>query len=365
VGKPNRQGLERQIPELVAREVRQRCKFCCVICGEALVELHHFAPEFVHASKHEADGITLLCGTHHAAATRGHLPPIDVSEADAARRQDAAFQGGAYLLRLRAPAQLAIGPMIFLGEGKLLEICGTTILRLDSDAEGRVWLSGNLFDDRGAASMAIKNNVIVLKPENWDVQIEGPIIRIRSRQGRIAMEMRIMPPHVVHVSRLTLQHANWTLDADAWHLKLDSQMGGGFDVEDTAIITGGTTSLISGGSVLEKITFDSAYSGDRLDAFARRGMLASIINEIRLGTIVRVEQSVKHGLVGWLVTSHSGMEDSRRKFHGVFLTETGAVGRARRVAAAAIHGRVVVHRLEGKRSLWFANPLPADVAKIA
>jgi hypothetical protein len=133
--------------------------------------LRHFNPEFVDASKHVSDGITLLCGTHHTAASRGHVAPIEVSEADADRRVGAAFQGGAYLLRLRAPAQLAVGPMIFMGDGKLLQICGTTILRRDSDTEGRVWLSGNLFDDRGSASMVIDKNVIVLRPQNWDVRI--------------------------------------------------------------------------------------------------------------------------------------------------------------------------------------------------
>lgn len=33
------------------------------------MEYHHFDPEFVHAKRHDANGITLLCATCHSKAT--------------------------------------------------------------------------------------------------------------------------------------------------------------------------------------------------------------------------------------------------------------------------------------------------------
>jgi len=42
----------------VAREVRQRCGFGCVICGSAIADYEHFAPPFKDARQHSAEGIT-------------------------------------------------------------------------------------------------------------------------------------------------------------------------------------------------------------------------------------------------------------------------------------------------------------------
>jgi hypothetical protein len=45
----NNHGLSRDIPDHVAREVRQRCGFGCVCCGSALYQYHHFDPLFREA----------------------------------------------------------------------------------------------------------------------------------------------------------------------------------------------------------------------------------------------------------------------------------------------------------------------------
>jgi hypothetical protein len=71
MSKTNRQGLLRYIPDAVKRQVRQRCGFGCILCGNAIVQYEHVGPTFADASKHEADGITLLGPTHHAEVTSG------------------------------------------------------------------------------------------------------------------------------------------------------------------------------------------------------------------------------------------------------------------------------------------------------
>src|SRR5436190_17564410 len=61
----NAHGLSRDIPEPIKRAVRQRCGFGCIICGSAVVQYHHFSPEYADATEHRAEGITLLCGRCH------------------------------------------------------------------------------------------------------------------------------------------------------------------------------------------------------------------------------------------------------------------------------------------------------------
>jgi hypothetical protein len=63
----NRLGLTRYIPADVGREVRRRCGFGCVVCGQAIIDYEHFNPEFKDASFHDPAGIILLCPLHHRA----------------------------------------------------------------------------------------------------------------------------------------------------------------------------------------------------------------------------------------------------------------------------------------------------------
>ena len=69
----NKAGLSRTIPNGTKRLVRQRCGFGCVICGNAIIQYEHFNPEFENATKHDSNGITLLCGYCHDLKTRGFL----------------------------------------------------------------------------------------------------------------------------------------------------------------------------------------------------------------------------------------------------------------------------------------------------
>lgn len=78
----NQPELSRTIPPEVKLRVRQRCGFGCVICGDAFYEYEHFSPEFKNAKEHHADGITLLCPTHHSAKTRNRMSIAAIVEAN-------------------------------------------------------------------------------------------------------------------------------------------------------------------------------------------------------------------------------------------------------------------------------------------
>jgi len=61
----NRHALPDYIPEPIAREIRQRCGFGCVICRKD--------PTFEDAQRHDPNCIVLLCGGCHDRVTRGFL----------------------------------------------------------------------------------------------------------------------------------------------------------------------------------------------------------------------------------------------------------------------------------------------------
>jgi hypothetical protein len=75
----DRFGLSRAIPPEVARKVRRRSKFGCVICRGAIYQYEHIDPEFKDATAHDPSHICLLCGGRHDRVTRGRISKATVS----------------------------------------------------------------------------------------------------------------------------------------------------------------------------------------------------------------------------------------------------------------------------------------------
>lgn len=74
----NHHNLSRRIPEAIKKEVRNRCGFGCIFCGNLFIDYHHFNPEFKDATEHNPDGITLLCKIHHSQVTDKLIRQQDV-----------------------------------------------------------------------------------------------------------------------------------------------------------------------------------------------------------------------------------------------------------------------------------------------
>ena len=87
----NEYGLSRDVPNDVAREVRQRSGFGCVVCSSAIYQYEHVDPPFVEARSHDPQGITLLCGGCHDRVTRKLLSKESVK---AAMKNPAALKTG-------------------------------------------------------------------------------------------------------------------------------------------------------------------------------------------------------------------------------------------------------------------------------
>jgi hypothetical protein len=175
----NRYGLSRNIPEDVKLVVRQKSGFGCVICGIAITQYEHFAPEFKDAEAHNPEGITLLCAYCHDKKTRNFLSKKKVIEAVTNPK---ALQVG------YTKGVLDIGPLgskiIFAGTEFTncsipLEVDNAPIISIvPPDIPGSPYLlSAKFYSPSGRRAVEIINNELTMYTSNWDIKAEaGKII---------------------------------------------------------------------------------------------------------------------------------------------------------------------------------------------
>ena len=199
----NAHGLSRSIPAGVKREVQRRCGHGCIYCGATIIEYEHFAPEFADAKCHDADGITLLCPTHHALTTKGIITKQMVA------RQN------------RTPAAVAKGfssenhpwfeglPTVHLGDAVLtgipvpVRIHGENFLEF-SPAEdgGPTLLSGTLRTALGGPMLSIVQNEWRVHSGEWEFQNVGRRYEFHHPGTPFGLTLRLAPPNEIFVEKL-------------------------------------------------------------------------------------------------------------------------------------------------------------------
>ena len=214
----NRYGLRRYIEAAIAREVRQRCGFGCVICGAALVDYDHFDPEFAQARTHAAAGIVLLCDKHHGQKNRGFLSKETIRRA---MQQPAAVRRGFSSDEFdfgNSWPDIRLGPaMVRLGR-VILECNGNEVLKINPPEEpgAPFRVNATFRNQAGEITLQIADNIWQVRTGNWDAVQEGPRITIRRGPGDIVLILRTMPPNMLVVERLNMRTENY-------HIRLDGE----------------------------------------------------------------------------------------------------------------------------------------------
>lgn len=208
----NKYGLTRHINEEIAREVRVRCGFGCVICGLGLYEYEHFMPEFKNARFHMADGITLLCPNHHDRKTRGMLPVEVIKKFNATPK---ALQNGAAgdKFFLTAKPTIIIGTAKITSTPVVLQIENEPILIIQrgEDENEPYLITANLHDKNGELILAIENNVWETPNRTWDCKSIGRKIEIRSAPRNIELVLRKEIGNVIVIERLSMFHRGYKI----------------------------------------------------------------------------------------------------------------------------------------------------------
>jgi hypothetical protein len=247
----NRFGLPRDIPDPIKRLVRQRDGFGCVVCGSAFFDYEHFAPPYVDAAEHRAQGIILLCPNCHR--KKGNFLSIEhiAAAAKKPKCREIGFSFGAFDLGSGHPG-VRLGTNTFLNISKLINIFGDDVLSIDPPEEpnGPFRLSAEFRDENGTQIFTIDQNNWQTPAENWDVEIVGPKISIRERERKISLCLVSVPPTSLIVERMNMFHRGVQLSVDS-DGEFEAKVGPRSFLANANIVDGYSHGLMIGPSGLQ------------------------------------------------------------------------------------------------------------------
>ena len=204
----NKYGLKDTISSSIKREVRQRCGFGCVNCGNAVYQYEHLEPTFAEAKEHNPNHIVLLCGGCHDRVTRKILSKetIKMRSANPHCKQKG-FSFGPFDIGLVDPI-IKIGTLTFKSVETLIEIENESIFSIKKpEIEGAPFRINAFISDRyGNEILKIVDNEWITTTNNWDIEVVGQRITIRKRVGDISLVLRTESPHSLIIERLEMEH---------------------------------------------------------------------------------------------------------------------------------------------------------------
>lgn len=225
MNRKNNYGIDRYIPANIKREVRQRCRFGCVICGFPIYEYEHFNPEFKDLREnHKADGITLLCPNCHTQKTNGTLPVENVIEANEnpfCANNIEYLEGKFYLKKDQNPI-IKFAGSVYTNLKSIINIGNTSILSISkSDNKHEPFLlSGVFYDTSNKMSLLINQNNWIANTNQWDIEKIGSGITIREAHSKVVLDIKINENKEIIIDRLQMQYQNIFLDGDKDSLKI-------------------------------------------------------------------------------------------------------------------------------------------------
>lgn len=203
----NDHGLSRYIPTDVSREIRQKSKFGCVICRNAIYQYEHIDPEFKDAHKHDPDKICLLCGGCHDKVSRGRISKETVLNKYKEIQNNNSIQKPFESLDLRSrQLKVSIGSNVFEYTPCIFEIDGRKILSISpgEDQTGFPLIDGIFFDENGKEIFRISNNIWEGPLDLWDIEIQGKTTTIKSVPKKVALEFEIDPPDHISITKIDM-----------------------------------------------------------------------------------------------------------------------------------------------------------------
>jgi hypothetical protein len=276
----NKHGLTRDIPDPVKREVRQRCRFGCVVCGGLPIQYEHFDPPFPDARTHDPLGITILCASCHDKKTRRFWSADLIRRAN--RKPFGLTRKSHVLLDFSEPEILVVGTVVMLGRGPLLVVEGQELLGLHYHENEGGLLSARLYDLEGRECVIVQDNELLVAPENWDIQLVGPLFTAKNARRETILEMRFYPPRNVHIRALQMAVQGWLFDLRPnGQVFITSPAGGGMRLSETVIVAGGRWHFQDGTHSLEGgACINPRYPLDRFTTLLEAGALEVLVQEI-------------------------------------------------------------------------------------
>lgn len=210
----NRYGLDRKIPNPVARHIRKECGFGCVVCGNAIYEYEHIDPVFSNAKSHDPERIALLCGSCHAKVTKGIWSKDKVK---AARQKPYCITHGESELHLDCTGKevsVEILDCAFINANTILKVYGKKLLGVNDPDEdgGPPLLYAQFYDRNGNRIAKLQDNVWWGDSSAFDIETTGNRIVVRSQLHKIDLAISIFPPDKMKIDRMRLYYKGVTVE---------------------------------------------------------------------------------------------------------------------------------------------------------
>lgn len=203
----NNKITNRNIPLPIQREVRKRCGFGCVICGNPIYDYDHMKG-WAEVKEHVAEDITLLCPEHHREATAKRLPreiiiqanekPFNIEKGKSAPHKmyysgkECTFIMGSdsYIYTLKGEFDQFI-PLMIDGEPLINFIY----------EEGHLLLNVLLLDEFNHLVLQIQDNQLLYSVDVWDITFIGKTLTFREKHRKILFEIIFEPPNKVIINK--------------------------------------------------------------------------------------------------------------------------------------------------------------------
>ncbi len=180
---------KRDIPEPIKRQVRQKCRFSCVICGLPIYQYDHIE-EYYKVLNHDPDNITLLCPNHHDSKGKGIISKEYVRErtAKAKCRDETAFNKIHF-----DKINLLFGNNLIAGlPGYAFKVFDKDFLSFSY--KERLTIDAELYDHKGNIILKIVDSEyqVLMSEEVWDIRIKGnKIITIQNAPRNRLLQLEI------------------------------------------------------------------------------------------------------------------------------------------------------------------------------
>lgn len=197
------------IPLSVKREVRQRCGFGCVICGNPFIQYDHILG-YAITKRHKASEITLLCPLCHAKKTSGKIPQYIVEAADKTpfnlrntlTSKDRLYLQGntiSVIIGNNEFAKLDDGngtfliPVLIINKPIIEVVLNNNIISLNM----------SIYDRNDNVILSIIENELQAGTGVWDFTYEGTTVIIREKKYHILIEIEFdyNLPNKIHIKK--------------------------------------------------------------------------------------------------------------------------------------------------------------------
>jgi hypothetical protein len=210
--KVNKHGLSRYLSPIIKREVRKRCGFGCVVCGTAIIQYHHFEPEFVDATEHVPNGITLLCSNCHEKVKK-NLFDYDfiVSKNQKPYCTNSGFAKDIFYVGSEA-ITFKLGKAWF----KRLDIIlynNHPIISFSPPEmkDGPILLNTVLYDENESELLKIIDNEFIIGTHHYDVETTSNQLVIREKAGKINFKLTQIANKEIAIQKIDMNYKGFKI----------------------------------------------------------------------------------------------------------------------------------------------------------